>query len=102
MKTITATNEYSILVIVKDNLNDTDIKTMGLSYAKALKKFGAIELGIISKGRQKLAYPIKKTSIVKFIEMNFTISPRALPELAKIMKLDENILRSLVIRKDQK
>jgi len=102
MKTITATNDYSILVIVKDSLTESEIKVMGVTYAKAIKRFGATELAITSKGRENLAYPIKGNLIAKFLEMNFTIYPNALPELAKVMKLDDNILRYLTIRKNSK
>jgi ribosomal protein S6 len=102
MKTITPTNEYSILMCVKDNLDDSDIKNFGLKYGKALKSFGAVELNVFSKGRQNLAYPIKKNSIAKFIQINFTIAPGALDELAKIMKFDEDILRSSILRNNPK
>lgn len=52
------------------------------------------------RGRRRLAYPIKgKTESQDFI-LTAKTTPQALPEVERVLKLDELVLRYLILRTD--
>ena len=51
-------------------------------------------------GKRKLAYPIQDLNDGHYILMHFSANPELPYELERNMKINENIMRYLVIRKD--
>lgn len=58
-------------------------------------------LKVEPRGKRRLAYPIKKTQEGQDILMNFQTPPQTLPEIERILKLDEQVLRYLLVRSDE-
>lgn len=48
-------------------------------------------------GRRQLAYPIRKSTAGYYVVSQFTAEPGALPEFERLLKLDEDLLRYLVV-----
>ena len=96
MKQIKKTNSYESMVILSSQCTETELKTIALNYAKQLKKLGASDISVISRGRRDFAYTTKKTKTGYFIEMYFTSSPQVLPLYETKLKLDKNVIRYLV------
>ena len=48
-------------------------------------------------GARQLAYPIKKQSVGYYVVAHFTASADALPEFERLLKLDEEVLRYLLV-----
>jgi small subunit ribosomal protein S6 len=48
-------------------------------------------------GRRQLAFPIKKRTGGYYVVAQFRAEPRALPEYERLLKLDEELLRYLVV-----
>jgi small subunit ribosomal protein S6 len=49
-------------------------------------------------GRRQLAFPIKKKSAGTFVVVQFRSAEDALPEFERLLKLDEELLRYLVVQ----
>jgi small subunit ribosomal protein S6 len=54
-----------------------------------------------ARGKRRLAYAIKKKQEGQDILLSFQTPPPALPELERILKLDEQVLRYLIVRTDE-
>jgi small subunit ribosomal protein S6 len=54
-----------------------------------------------ARGKRRLAYPIRKKVECQDVVLNFRTPPQALPEIERVLKLDEQVLRYLVIRLDE-
>jgi small subunit ribosomal protein S6 len=48
-------------------------------------------------GKRQLAYPIKKHDNGYYVVVQFRTSPESLPEFERAIKLDEDVLRYLVV-----
>jgi small subunit ribosomal protein S6 len=55
-----------------------------------------------ARGKRRLAYPIKKKLNGLDFLLTFETPPEALPELERFLKLDEQVLRYLLVRTDLK
>jgi small subunit ribosomal protein S6 len=54
-----------------------------------------------SRGKRRLAYPINKILESQDTILNFKSTPQALPEIERFLKLDEQVIRFLLIRTDE-
>ena len=54
-----------------------------------------------TRGKRRLAYPIRKKLESQDIILSFQTPPQALTEMERILKLDERVLRYLIVRTDE-
>ena len=52
-------------------------------------------------GKRTLAYPIRKRDTGYYVVANFDAEPAALPEFERAIKLDEGVIRHLVVLNDE-
>jgi small subunit ribosomal protein S6 len=52
-------------------------------------------------GSKKLAYPIKKQFRGYYVNYDFVGSPASVAEMERLMRIDDNVLRYLVVRVDE-
>ena len=91
-------NTYEVIYILKpDLMEDSLLKTIE-TYQTLLIDAEVHNLTTQNRGRRPFKYPIKKFNDGIYIQMNFDSTPSSLPAMEKSMKLDENILRSLVTK----
>ena len=98
MKKINETNNYESMVVVSSNCTEVELKAIAYSYAQKLKKLGASEISVVSRGRRDFAYKTKNSKTGYFVEMYFNQSPQILPIYENKLKLDKNVLRSLITK----
>ena len=55
-----------------------------------------------ARGKRRLAYPIKKKTEGQDIILLLQAPSAALPEMERVLKLDEQVLRYLLVRQDEK
>ena len=90
--------KYEMIILLNEEFNETELKTWAFKYAKELQKLGGSDISVILRGRHNLAYPIQDQKKGNFIEIIFFISPRLLTIFNKILILDENVLRSMILK----
>jgi ribosomal protein S6 len=93
--------KYEIMILLTEEFNDSELKTWVFNYAKNLRKFSVCDISVISRGKHNLAYPIENKLKGNYIQLNFSGMPKYIADFSKILKMDSNVLRFLVLNKQQ-
>jgi small subunit ribosomal protein S6 len=92
--------EYDFTVITRGDLTEGDHATVLTNYETLMTKDGGEILKKEEWGVKKLAYPIKKTFRGHYVNYDFVGRPEHLAEVQRLMRIDDNVLRFLVVRMD--
>ena len=92
--------KYEIMILLIEEFNDSELKTWVFNYAKNLRKFSVCDISVISRGKQNLAYPINDKMKGNYIQLNFSSMPKYITNFSKMLQMDSNILRFLVVTKE--
>ena len=87
------------MILLTEEFNDSELKTWVFNYAKNLRKFNVCDISVISRGKHNLAYPIDNKLKGNYIQLNFSSVPKYIEDFSKILKIDSNVLRFLVLNK---
>ena len=91
--------KYEMMILITEEFNDSELKTWIFNYAKSLRKFSVCDISVISRGKHNLAYPIDNRIKGNYIQLNFSSMPKYINNFSKILKMDSNILRFVVFKK---
>lgn len=91
--------KYEVMILLTEEFNDSELKTWVFNYAKNLRKFSVSEISVISRGKQTLAYSIDDKMKGNYIQLNFSSMPKYITNFAKMLDMDSNVLRFLVLLK---
>ena len=92
---------YEVVYIFDSVLEEPQINER-LERFHALVKTDAAEAPTLSHwGKRTLAYPIKKRETGYYVVANFSAETTALPEFERAIKLDDGVLRFLVVADDK-
>lgn len=94
-------NKYEIMFIVKSENDEKTIKDTVSSFEKVLTDMKAKIVNKKDMGQKKLAYPIKKQVRGNYYLFNVEATVAAINEFDRKAKIDENILRHIVIREEE-
>ena len=92
--------KYEMMILLNEEFNDSELKTWAFKYAKELQTLGGSDISVISRGKRNLAYLINDQSKGNFIEITFSMLPNGLENFNKILRMDENVLRSLILKNE--
>lgn len=93
-------NKYEIMFIVKSDLEETAIKNEAESLKKVLTNLEAKIVEEKAMGQRELAYEIKKYKNGYYFLFVVEGSHEAIKEFDRLAGINENILRHLIIRKE--
>ena len=93
-------NKYEIMFIVKPDLEETAIKKEAENLKKVLTDRKANILEEKAMGQKELAYEIKKYKNGYYFLFVVEGSHEAIKEFDRLAGINENILRHLIIRKE--
>ncbi|MDE0650255.1 MAG: 30S ribosomal protein S6 [Gammaproteobacteria bacterium] len=89
--------DYELVVIFHPALGEDAIQQK-LERFHGLVSGGDAEIRVVDHwGGRRLAYPIQKQTSGYYVVTQFFGDPTSLPELERIMKLDEGVLRYLIV-----
>ncbi|MEN8143848.1 MAG: 30S ribosomal protein S6 [Gemmatimonadota bacterium] len=92
------TREYEVVYIFNSALSSEDVESRLEKYhKKALAAEGAEITAVEHWGKRQLAYPIDGHLNGNYVVAQFSTGPEALPEFERGLKLDEEVLRYLVV-----
>ncbi len=94
-------NKYEIMFIVKSENDEKTIKDTVSAFEKVLTDMKSKIVNKKDMGQKKLAYPIKKQVRGNYYLFNVEASSAAIKEFDRKAKIDENILRHIVIREEE-
>jgi len=91
--------KYEMMILLNEEFNDNELKIWVLNYAKSLREFKIRDISVISLGKKKLSYSIKKKMKGNYIQFNFSSIPKYLNKFLQTLKLDTNVFRFLILNK---
>jgi small subunit ribosomal protein S6 len=95
------TNSYETLFIIDAQLSEEAIKALVEKFTSLIASNGT--LGEISEwGKRRLAYPINDKNEGYYVLVNFEAEGAFPAELERIFGITDGIMRSIVIRHDEK
>ncbi len=93
--------EYDFTIITKGELPDADNKKVIEGYEALMTKDGGEILKRDEWGTKRLSYPIRKSFRGFYVNYDFIGTPENLAEMERLMRIDDNVLRHLVVRLDE-
>ncbi|QNE19806.1 30S ribosomal protein S6 [Kribbella qitaiheensis] len=93
---------YEVMVILDPELEERTVEPSLDTYLNIVRKEGGSVEKVDIWGRRKLAYDVKKKSEGIYAIIELTAEPAVVKELDRQLTLNESILRTKVLRPDQK
>ena len=94
--------DYEVLYIVRADLDDEKVQDAVKRVNTLIQRSG----GTIDKtnlwGKRRLAYEVKHQKEGAYVLQDFQLDPDRVPELEAALKITEEVLRHLVVRKPEK
>ena len=94
-------NKYEIMFIVRADIDEKTSKDTVASFEKLLTGMKAKIVNNKDMGQKKLAYPINKQVRGNYYVFNVEATAEAVKEFDRKAKIDENILRHIIIREEE-
>lgn len=93
--------EYDFTVITRGDLPEGESAKVLSTYEGLMTRDGGEILKRDDWGSKKLAYPVKKQFRGYYVNYDFVGSPASVAEMERLMRIDDNVLRYLVVRLDE-
>lgn len=93
--------DYEMVVIAAPQLDDEGLSTLTQRISGWITGANGAVAETNVWGRRNLLYPIKKQTEGIYVQFNFQLAPSASRELERNLRLDEKVIRHLVIRLDE-
>ena len=94
-------NSYETLFIVNCENGEEAVKATVDKFTGLVAENGTVE-SVNEWGKRRLAYPINDISEGYYVVVNFKSASEFPAELERIFNIDENIMRSIVVKIDPK
>ncbi|KMY22768.1 small subunit ribosomal protein S6 [Actinobaculum suis] len=95
--------EYEMMIILDPtNVDERNIKNNSEKWFKVIPDEGGTLEKIDVWGRRKLAYPIQKHEEGIYIVLEIKAKPATVQELDRQLALREDVLRTKLLRRDEK
>lgn len=93
---------YEIMYIIRPNLEEELRKELIKSFNDILTKFESQELKVEEWGMRDLSYEIDDFKKGYYVVLNVVASVDAIAEVNRVIKIKEDVIRHLVIARDEK
>ena len=94
--------EYEVLYIVRADLDDDKVQDAVKRVNTLIERSGGTAERTNLWGKRKLAYEVKHQKEGSYVLQDFKLDPGRVPELEAGLKITEEVLRHLVVRKPEK
>ncbi len=88
-------NSYLLTFLIKEEIDEKERKALLDSITKKFAKLGKEDLW----GSRSLVYPIKRQEKAFYAHYEFEADPADISSIDKMIKLNEDILRYLIVRR---
>lgn len=92
-------NKYESVIIINPSIEEQAIKDLVTKFTDLINNNGKVE-SVDERGTQKLAYPIKKKEEGYYVVINFEAKPDSIDELERNYRIEDNIMKFIVVRKE--
>ncbi len=94
-------NKYEMMFIVKTTLDEEAANKVSKAYEDIISSMKGKLTDSKNLGNNKLAYPIKKEATGYYYVFNFEATPEIVAEVDRKARIDESVLRHMIIRLDE-
>ncbi len=94
--------DYEVLYIVRPDLDDDKVQDAVKRVNTLIERAGGNADHTNLWGKRKLAYEVKHQKEGIYVLQDFQIGPERVPELESALKITEEVLRHLIVRKPEK
>src|SRR5438445_5470022 len=94
--------DYEVLYIVRADLDDDKVQDVVKRVNTLIERSGGALEQTSLWGKRKLAYEVKHQKEGSYVLQDFKIGPDRVPELESALKITEEVLRHLIVRKPEK
>jgi small subunit ribosomal protein S6 len=94
--------EYEVLYIVRADLEDEKVQDAVKRVNTLIERSGGTIERTNLWGKRKLAYDVKHQKEGSYVLQDFQLDPGRVPELEGGLKITEEVLRHLIVRKPEK
>ncbi|GAA1394282.1 30S ribosomal protein S6 [Luteococcus peritonei] len=92
--------KYEIVVIIDPDVDERQVTPMMEKHLKNITDAGGSVDNVDVWGKRRLAYEIRKKPEGIYVVLNVTAEPAAVQEMDRLMTIDEQIMRTKVMRPD--
>lgn len=92
-------NTYEGMFVINPQIAENEISRIVTLIQDEITKNGGKILQAVNMGKQHLAYPIKKHKEAYYILLNFSGSGELIPKILPKYRINEDIIRNLIIKK---
>ena len=93
-------NRYETVFIINPNVEETGVKALIQKFSDVINNAGKVE-NVEEMGKRKLAYEIKKNKEGYYVVINFEAQPELIKELERIYRITDEVIKFIVVRKDE-
>ncbi len=93
-------NKYETIFIINPNVEDSGVKALIEKFSTLINSDGKVDT-VEELGKKKLAYEIKKHKEGNYVVINFEANPELIKELERIYRITDEIIKFIVVRKDE-
>ena len=94
--------DYEVLYIVRADLDDEKVQDAVKRVNTLIERSGGTVEATNLWGKRKLAYEVKHQKEGSYVLQDFQLNPDRVPELEAGLKITEEVLRHLIVRKPEK
>jgi small subunit ribosomal protein S6 len=94
--------DYEVLYIVRADLDDEKVQDAVKRVNTLIQRSGGTPERTNLWGKRKLAYEVKHQKEGAYVLQDFQLDPGRVPELEAGLKISEEVLRHLIVRKPEK
>ena len=94
--------DYEVLYIVRADLDDDKVADAVKRVNTLIERSGGTVERTNLWGKRKLAYEVKHQKEGSYVLQDFQVAPERVPELEAALKITEEVLRHLIVRKPEK
>ena len=92
-------NKYEILYILKANLDEAEKEAQVEKYSALVTANGGEVENVNKWGNKRFAYEIDGKTEGYYVLMNFTANPDLPQEIERQMKISDEVVRQMIVRK---
>ena len=93
-------NKYETVFIINPNVEESGVKSLIEKFSTLINNDGKVEK-VDELGKRKLAYEIKKFKEGIYVAISFDANPQLIKELERIYRITDDVIKFIVVRKDE-
>ena len=94
--------DYEVLYIVRADYDDEKVQDAVKRVNTLIQRSGGTAERTNLWGKRKLAYEVKHQKEGAYVLQDFQLEPERVPELEAALKITEEVMRHLIVRKPEK